>query len=172
MCQRLKAVYSRCKCFKLPANMAPRSGGEVKQPKFWQAVLAELMATFWLVFLGCASWIETHRPLEPGYVSPEPDDTWWRLSYLPRHQRHLSGLPWPLEVSTRPWPSFSKGRLEVMLTLLWPWPGWPSEGLALRGPWLILQLRLVKRFKLYFNAEFCTFVWIVRLGHFSNSLML
>ena len=54
--------------------MAPRSGGEVKQPKFWQAVLAELMATFWLVFLGCASWIETHRPLEPGYVTPEPDD--------------------------------------------------------------------------------------------------
>ena len=81
MCQRLKNLYSRCKCCKLA--MAPRSGGgEAKTPKFWQAVLAELLATFWLVFLGCASWIETHKPLEPG-LTPPPEDTTSKLPPAP-----------------------------------------------------------------------------------------
>ncbi len=55
MCKRIRDLCSRCPT---KLKMAPNSGG-IKTPKFWQSVLAEFLATFWLVLLGCASWIDT-----------------------------------------------------------------------------------------------------------------
>ena len=140
MCQRLKAVYSRCKCFKLPVNMAPRSGGEVKQPKFWQAVLAELMATFWLVFLGCSSWIETHRPLEPGYVSPEPDD------------RVTSELP-PAPPATSIRVGLTFGGLYAAVTFIFQRTSGGHANPAVTLAWLTLRRISIARAVAYFAAQ-------------------
>ncbi len=57
MCQIGRELRSRCPC-KVKVKMAPETDG-IKTPKFWQSILAEFLATFWLVLLGCSAWIQT-----------------------------------------------------------------------------------------------------------------